>query len=86
MSLHYLKRPPYAPVFPQDPPEQAACSRYRRCQGCPHPSHRFLCWGRDGRCLRTAMRKMNQREEPPGGNLCPTRQNQNAGQLEAAIT
>ena len=27
MSLHYLKKPPYAPAFPWDSPEQVICSR-----------------------------------------------------------
>ena len=44
MSLHYLKKPPYAPAFPWDSPEQVICSRYQRCRGCPYPSHGFLCW------------------------------------------
>mgnify|MGYP000994089615 FL=1 len=25
MSLHYLKKPPYAPAFPWDSPEQVIC-------------------------------------------------------------
>ena len=52
MSLHYLKKPPYAPAFPWDSPEQVICSRYQRCRGCPYPSHGFLCWGRDPRMDR----------------------------------
>lgn len=67
MSLHHLKKPPYAPAFPRDPPERVICSRYRRCRGCLYPSHGFLCWGRDGRCLRTVMRRICQRGESPDG-------------------
>ena len=57
MSLHYLKKPPYAPAFPWDSPEQVICSRYQRCRGCPYPSHGFLCWGRD--------RRMDRKGNPP---------------------
>ena len=45
MSLHYLKKPPYAPAFPWDSPEQVICSRYQRCRGCPYPQPRVPLLG-----------------------------------------
>lgn len=36
-----------------------------RCLGCPYPSHGFLCWGRDGGCLRTRMADIRGRERGP---------------------
>ena len=29
------------------------CSMYRQCKGCRYPAHGFVCWNRDGTCLRT---------------------------------
>ena len=30
-----------------------------RCEGCPYPANGFLCWGRDGKCLRSEMRRFH---------------------------
>ena len=29
------------------------------CEGCPYPANGFLCWGKDGKCLRSEMRRLN---------------------------
>lgn len=33
--------------------------RFRKCKGCPYPSHGFLCWGKDGGCLRNFLQASN---------------------------
>ena len=33
------------------------------CEGCPFPSHGFLCQGGDGECMRTRLMKLSDREE-----------------------
>lgn len=38
------------------------CTLFSRCDGCPYPGHGFICWNRDGCCIREAMRKINQEE------------------------
>lgn len=30
-----------------DPPEHPVCREFERCEGCPYPSHGFVCWGPD---------------------------------------
>ena len=79
MSLHYLKKPPYAPAFPWDSPEQVICSRYQRCRGCPYPSHGFLCWG--GTAGWTVKEIPLQRDPAPDGNPRPILQHQNTSRL-----
>ena len=34
-----------------------------RCEGCPYPSIGFICWNRDGTCMRTDMDKINRRRK-----------------------
>ena len=34
------------------------------CEGCPFPSHGFLCQGGDGECMRTRLMKLSEKEEP----------------------
>lgn len=38
------------------------CSLFDRCEGCPYPKHGFVCWGKDGQCMRTDMEKIKERE------------------------
>lgn len=45
---------------PQD--DNPVCTHSERCQGCPYPAHGFICWRRDGTCLRTDMAKRNKQE------------------------
>ncbi len=34
-----------------------------RCRGCPYPGVGFICWGRDGSCMRTDMERINKRRK-----------------------
>lgn len=43
--------------------ETAVCSRGERCRGCPHARHGFVCWHRDGSCLKTDMEAIERRWE-----------------------
>ena len=49
----------YAPEHPAEPPPRPVCTRSPLCVGCPYPANGFLCWGRDGKCLRSEMRRLN---------------------------
>ena len=42
--------------------QKPICRKFTRCEGCPYPAHGFLCWGEDGRCLRTILRKVNSQK------------------------
>ena len=42
----------------QVPPEKVICTRFERCRDCPYPGHGFLCWSKDGECLRDAVRRI----------------------------
>ena len=42
--------------------DNPVCTHSERCQGCPYPAHGFICWRRDGTCLRTDMAKRNKQE------------------------
>ncbi len=33
------------------------------CGDCTYPSHGFMCYSSEGDCLRTYMKKINQRKE-----------------------
>lgn len=43
------------PDAPQAPPERPAA----RCRGCPYPAHGFICWSRDGDCMRQRIARIN---------------------------
>ena len=54
--------------------EKPVCTASPLCEGCPFPSHGFLCRGEDGECMRTRLMKLSDKEEPkwichfpPGG-------------------
>ena len=32
-----------------------------KCEGCPYPHHGFICWGRDGSCMRTDVEELTER-------------------------
>ena len=51
--------PGYAPV----PSPKPVCRRSARCDGCPYPSHGFLCWGIGEDCMRTRVEKINNRRK-----------------------
>lgn len=39
------------------------CSLFTRCEGCPYPNHGFICWSRDGHCMREIMKKLYEGDE-----------------------
>ena len=47
--------PLFAPTPPREETEPPVCRRSERCKGCPHARHGFICWHRDGTCLKTDM-------------------------------
>lgn len=47
-----FKNQPDGDVSPED---TLKCSVYSQCKGCRYPAHGFVCWNRDGTCLRTEM-------------------------------
>lgn len=48
-----------------EPGEAPACTRYKRCLGCPYPGHGFICWGSDEECLWTLMSKLSRKPYGP---------------------
>lgn len=48
---------------PAEPSIQLVCTRYERCRDCPYPRHGFLCWSKDGECLRDAVKKIEEKEK-----------------------
>lgn len=48
------------------PPAPRPQGPFASCGDCPYPTHGFLCYGKEGDCLRTDMNKIYQRkkEEP----------------------
>ena len=57
--FHYCAHKLYAPEHPAEPPPRPVWTRSPLCEGCPYPANGFLCWGRDGKCLRSEMRRLN---------------------------
>lgn len=35
-----------------------------RCEGCPYPKVGFVCYGKDGSCLRSDVQEIEAREAP----------------------
>ena len=50
--------PGYAP----EPEQKPVCRQFSRCEGCPYPAHGFLCWGGEDDCMRTRVKKLNEKE------------------------
>lgn len=44
-------------------PIQRPCGPFESCGDCPYPTHGFLCYGKEGDCLRTDMNKIHQRKQ-----------------------
>lgn len=57
--FHFCAHKIYAPEHPAEPPPRPVCTRSPLCEGCPYPANGFLCWGKDGKCLRSEMRRLN---------------------------
>ena len=51
--------PLFAPTPPREETEPPVCRRSERCKGCPHARHGFICWHRDGICLKTDMEEID---------------------------
>ena len=54
--------PGYAP----EPEQKPVCRQFSRCEGCPYPAHGFLCWGSEEDCMRTRVKKLNEKESAYG--------------------
>ena len=54
---------PYAPGSePPAVPERPTAHISKLCRGCPYPAHGFVCWSRDGDCMRKRIGKLNNIE------------------------
>ena len=51
-----------APACSPEPPQKTVCHHFPRCEGCPYPAHGFLCWGSGEDCMRTRVKKLNEKE------------------------
>ena len=56
-----------SPRNTRTPEPKAVCSLFTRCEGCPYPNHGFICWSRDGRCMREIMKKLNEGVDQDAG-------------------
>ena len=43
--------------------EKPVCTQSKQCEGCPYPSHGFVCWHDEDSCLRTEMEKIAEKEK-----------------------
>ena len=44
-------------------PERPVSRISPRCEGCPYPSHGFVCWSADGNCIRSRIAEINHIEK-----------------------
>ena len=65
--MSYMIAPEYRKGRRPDPDKgseaKTKCSLFAHCEGCPYPSHGFVCWGRDGQCMREIMKKLDKGAE-----------------------
>ena len=61
-SILHQVRARASPSCAPEPPQRPVCHRFSRCEGCPYPAHGFLCWGSEEDCMRTRVKKLNERE------------------------
>ena len=47
-----------APKAAPEVTEPPVCTLFEHCKGCHYPAHGFICWVRDGDCMRQTMRKI----------------------------
>ena len=53
-------------TVPREPPP-VLTGPFKRCEGCPYPSHGFLCWRADGgSCMRTEVARIMGRDRLVG--------------------
>lgn len=63
MSVYYVEKTPGDPTeCAQAPPVQPEYPWQERCNDCPYPHDGFLCWSKDGSCLRDAVKKIDRKE------------------------
>ena len=43
-------------------PQKLINRQFKKCECCPYPNHGFLCWGEDGRCLRTILKRADSQK------------------------
>lgn len=55
----FKPRQPRRPRQREIKEQKPVCRKFAQCEGCPYPAHGFLCWGEDGRCLRTILERNN---------------------------
>ena len=53
----------HAPDCARVPEPKTMCSLFNRCEGCPYPSHGFICWSGNGKCMREFMKKLDKGAE-----------------------
>lgn len=62
--MSYMIAPEYRKGRRPDPDKgseaKTKCSLFAHCEGCPYPSHGFICWSGDGHCIRASMKKINE--------------------------
>ena len=51
-----------APEHPAEAPPRPVCRQSPRCEGCPYPKVGFVCYGKDGSCLRSDVQEMEVRQ------------------------
>lgn len=57
-----LSKRHYAPGTRKKTEEAPVCSRSKLCEGCPYPSHGFICWHDEEHCLRSEVEKIQVRK------------------------
>lgn len=53
------------PGYTPEPEQKPVCRQFSRCEGCPYPAHGFLCWGSEEDCMRTRVKKLNEKSPEP---------------------
>lgn len=52
------------PPTSADAPPPRPTGPFESCGDCPYPTHGFLCYGKEGDCLRTDMQRIYDRKKP----------------------
>jgi len=53
----------YSPEHPPQREQRPVCRHSDRCEGCPYPSHGFICWHDENKCLKTEMERISNKEK-----------------------
>ena len=65
--MSYMNAPEFRrnsrPASERESEAKMKCSLFDRCKGCPYPRHGFVCWSRDGLCMREIMKKLDKGAE-----------------------